>query len=295
MDFDLIFGLTLIGKATVDQFTVGPGINKFIAHGSISEEATVDDPELLGRFLTVLYIQTNKNPTTALSMAGANATIDGKTVGWLLPAIQRLKIPLPAVEGPQSSFISAFDMGLSLEMDGTQTSGRDGFITSNFSLPFSSKELQTIVKRVGHKLELSELGGSTFARLVTPLSPAGMKDGKLVVNFTNAVLVLTNRQDWSKGFLKPLIQSKNFMVSVSGNLTAEVETTLGNATVRDITLQNTSWNIFGYDGLSQGGKNPVSLESPKVMNNAGNGLQIQVKVVIEGSGGLKIKVCLFPL
>ncbi|KAF8534141.1 hypothetical protein BDD12DRAFT_896940 [Trichophaea hybrida] len=288
VNFELLFGLTPIGNATIQQFAVLPGNKTMTARGSLSNDAMRNNPELLGKFLSSLFIRTNNNPTTALSLKGVNATVDGQEIRWLNSAVKKLQIPLPAVNGgPQENVLGSFDMGLSIVLN-QRPAVTNGYISSNLNLPFASRGFDALIHRVGHSLELSTDGRSAFAVVALPVSPATVMGGKVAVAYQRGgQLTIKNGTAWSEGFLKPLIQSPKFTVSVGGNLTTDVATSLGNATIRDISLQQTTWNVDGY-GLA-GGKVPIELNFLNIIKGSGDGLHMAVKIKLKGTGDVELK------
>jgi len=289
VNFDLLFGLTPIGNATVEHFAVIPGNNTMTARGSLSDDIMRNDPELLGKFLSSLFIRTNNNPTSAVALKGVHAIVNGEKIGWLDPAVERLQVSLPAVDGgPQESVLESFDMGLSIDLD-QDPEVINSYISSNLNLPFASQGFDALIKGVGHNLELSTEGGAAFAALGLPVSVATVTDGKVEVAYpSGGHLTITNGKIWSEGFLKPLIQNPQFTVSVGGNLTTDVTTSLGNATIQDIYLEQTVWSVAGY-GLA-GEIERMELHSLNLIKGSGDGLHMAVKIKLNGTGDVELKV-----
>lgn len=247
-----------------------------IARGGLLADVLRTDADVLGKLMSALFVQVNGNPTTALSLRGANATFGDREVVWLRPAVRRLEIGLPAVSsGPESSFFESFEMALDVDLRPPQPRVAFGYIQGNLNLPFVARGFDKLIEELGHGLVLSTLDDTALASLAFPLSAARIADEKFwVVYGGGGSLAIVNGTAWATDFLRPLMQNKTLSLSVSGNLTAKLGTTLGTATVPDINLQGTTWDVRGY-GLAAG---DVILGStaPEITQGSRDGLHLSV-------------------
>jgi hypothetical protein len=284
-----LYGLTTIGTATVEKFQVRQGLKNVTAHGYLSKDMTKENPEILGRFLTSLYIQTSSNPATALSLKGKTATIDSAEIKWLSAAVQRLHIPLSAVnKNPQEDIVGGLDLGFSVDFSQFNILATDGFVAAKYNFPFASGGSDTVVTKTEHRLEFSTIGNVAFARINAQSSLVSVRVGKSISEFKSTEIQVLDAAALSQGFLERIIQEQNFSISVNDTVTAEVDTGMGAAKLEDIVIPKVLWTISGYGGF---GKKNLQLVSPEIMQSNDDGLQFSVKAQLEGAGGVGLKVC----
>ncbi|KAA8915061.1 hypothetical protein FN846DRAFT_983512 [Sphaerosporella brunnea] len=283
--FDLLYGLTSIGTVTVEAFKIAPGKTEIIAHGYMNTDMKAN-PEILGRFLTALYIQ-NGNPTTALALKGRTA-MDGETeIGWLTAAVQKLEVPLPAVDARlQEDIFSDLELNVTIGINNKSTI-INGFIAGVYNFTLGTGESNnTVVKKAGHLLDLSTTGGSTFARLNTSLSSISTQAGKAVSEIKNVDMQVLDRTAISKEFFKRLLQEDAFNVSISDKFAAEVDTSLGVAKFEDIKIAKTSLLLNGYGGFSS-----AKLDSPQIIQSLQTaGFQLNVMFKLDGMSSIGLKL-----
>jgi hypothetical protein len=283
--FDLVYGLTAIGTAITEAFRIQEGTTTITATGYLSEEMS-KNPAMLGRFLTSLYIQTNSNPTTALSLQGRNATINGTEISWFTGAVRKLNIPLPAVDAnEQGDIVTGLELGFGMVVDENKILAQDGYVSAKFNFSFASGGSAAELQRAGHRLELGTMSGDSFARIRAPIGPVSARGGKSTSNFTNTEVEVLNATFLTQGFLRPIIHDQTVNISIQDNITAEVESGLGTARFEDIAMPETVWKISGYRGFNS----KVVLNSPQIIQSP-IGVQLDVKLELTGMGDVRLKV-----
>ncbi|KAI5778113.1 hypothetical protein EDC01DRAFT_758620 [Geopyxis carbonaria] len=287
VDFDLIFGTTVIGTAGIRKFTIKPGKNTLEITGILDKKLLQDNPVLFGGFLSALY---RNNPTSErLLIRGNRSTIRGEEIKWLSNAIKKLEIPLPGVSmGPEKNIVEEFGMELSFSASQPNPAISSGNITNSLNLAFPTNGLATIVTKIGYNLELS-VDDQKFARIDTPISQSmtDSKGNKVSVEFSEANLTISDMKLYGEKFLKPILQKGNFTINTGGKLTVELQTQIGNATVKDIILSDNSWKIEGYEGIGKG--NTVKLRDVELFAHK-DGLLLLAKMHVRGSGSLNLSL-----
>lgn len=277
----------------VEDFKIFNGTSKMTARGSLSQDVIEKDPNLLGRFLSSLFLETNHKKANILSLQGVSASVGGTEIEWLTPAIRRLQIPLPAVAGEaQKIILEDFDLGFSLVLSISMTPrATDGFISSRIKLPFPAGDLNPVIKGVSHRIQLHDPKGKLFAHLLLPVYPAAVTFDKEVVDFKDVGIRVFDERAWSDFFLKSLFREKNFKVSVTSNITVNVDTRIGNASVENVKIAGTTWNLDGYGGFTNGGQQRVELTVREFVDAPKGFLKMRVNTEIFGAATLPIKVC----
>jgi hypothetical protein len=284
--FDLVYGLTTIGTATVDAFRLQEGTTTITATGYLSEEMSKQNPVNLGRFLTSLFIQTNSNPTTALSLQGRNATLNGTEISWLAGAVRKLNIRLPAVDAKaQGDIVTGLELGFGVVVNETMILAEDGYVSGRFNFSFASGGSAAVISSAGHRLELGTMSGDSFARIRVPVGPVSTQGGTSTTNFTETEIEVINVTSITNGLLRPIIHNQAVNVSILDNITAEVKSGLGTARFEDIGMPEAVWEIGGYGGFNS----KVALKSPQ-MNQSPSGIQLDVKLELAGAGEVRLKV-----
>ena len=260
-----------------------------IARGGLLADVLRTDPDALGKLMSALFVG---NPSTALSLRGANATFGGKEVVWLRPAVQRLEIGLPTVSndhGPERNSFESFKMALEVDLRPWQPQVAFGYIHGSFSLPFVARGFEKLIEGLGHGLLLSTPDNTALASLAFPLSASKIANEEFWVTYgSGGSLVVGDSAAWARDFLQPLMQNESLSLSVAGNLTAKLGTALGTATVPDIDLQSTTWAVRGY-GLAAGN---VALTSTalKVTQGDRDGLHLSVGLSHPGNNKATVQL-----
>lgn len=264
-----------------------------VARGGLLADVLRTDPDVLGKLMSALFVQVNGNPSTDLSLRGANATFGDREVVWLRPAVQRLEIGLPAVSndhGPERSSFEIFEMALEVDLRPVQPQVTSGYMHGRFDLPLVAGGFEELIEGLGHGLLLSMPDDMALASLAFPLSAAKITNGEFWVTYgSGGSLVVGDSTAWVRDVLRPLIQNKSLSLSVAGNLTARLGTALGTATVPDIDLQSATWGVRGY-GLAAGN---VALTSTALEVTQGDrdGLHLSVRLSHPGNNAtVQLKV-----
>jgi len=262
------------------------------ALGSLSQDIIRNNPKLLGRFLSSLFLKENQNSTSVLSLRGVSASAGGNEIEWLKPAIQRLQIPLPLVIGESPGvLVKDFDLGFSLELSASLTPRvNEGFASSKIKLPIPSNNLNPIIEAFGHWIEFHAPDGTVFAHLHLPVYPAVVAFDKETIKFYSAGIRVRDEEVWSNFFLKSLFREDKFDVPVTGNLTFKMNTGIGNASVENVKMLGATWKLEGYDGFTNGGRNRVQLTPREIVAAENGSLIMKVNAEILGTASLPIKV-----
>jgi hypothetical protein len=279
-------GSTVIGSANIENFILNGGEDLKI-QGMFNKAMLQKDPSVLGNLLTSLFGKSTS--TSALSLRGINATIEGTEVSWLREAVEFISFPLISIESSsKNNAVESFDLGLSLAVDDIIPTVKNGIITSGILLPINFTESHTFNFEVSYIVFLSTEKGEEFARFNTGFLPTAAKNGTIAVGFKKANLSVTNERQWVDSFLKPLLSKSEFAVQMGGNIALAANTSLGNASLPDISFQSIPWKLKGYSGFQ--GAN-LSLSSPEVEKIDNTALRMKLKMKLMGSGDIQLAVC----
>ncbi|KAI5814546.1 hypothetical protein BZA77DRAFT_371857 [Pyronema omphalodes] len=276
--FDILFGLTPIGNATVDKFSVQQGNHTFIAYGTLSESVMRKDPDLVGRFVSALFLKSDSNPTTALSLRGASIIPEPGNEGpkWLNPAVQRLAIRLPALNrGPEQNIVKSFDMDLKINLNGDLWNTQ-AKISTDLNQFFASEGLGSNIKSLGYHVFLAKGEETPYADMSFPTHIATIEDGNAHVIYPARGLTVTNPIKWVEDFLKPLVQNKNVSIGISGNATAVMDTSVGTAKVTDIDIKTAPITLPGFNLADKESPPGLNVIIYNLIEQQAKGLHIQI-------------------
>jgi hypothetical protein len=259
------------------SFSITPDGSDLVVRGTLSQEAFVNRPELLGSVLAALSANDEQ-----FSLRGENATVP-----WMVPAVKSLQIPMPLKEEkPHTVILEQFKPAFTVVLDQVQTEIRSGYINSTIKLPFDTKKFNATVKDVGYNLELGTDKGKAVAVLSTALQPVVNDGNKTVISFSQANFEVKDKNAFIGGFLKPLLQEDTFSLTIQGDVQTKVDTGLGKANVPGVKIEASPWILKGYGGFKDG----ATLETPRIVNSTNEGLLVSVRVQIQGFGELPIHV-----
>lgn len=285
----MIFDTAVIGTASIRKFAVKPGKNSLEIIGVLNKGLLGNNPVLFGELLSALYRHKYIPTSKRLLIRGNRSTIRGEEIIWLSNAIKRLDIPLPGISlWPENNIVEEFGMELSISANQKNPEISEGNITNNLYLEFPMDGSAPISRKIGYNLELS-IDDNKFASIDTPISQpmTDLKGSKVSVRFSKANLTISDMKAYSQNFLRRILQESNFTINVGGTLTAELGTQIGKATVKNIILPDSSWEIAGYEGI--GKRNMVKLRDVELSTHK-DGLLMLVKMYIRGIGSLNLNV-----
>jgi hypothetical protein len=254
------------------------------------------DPDLVGRFVSALFLKSDSNPTTALSLRGASIIPEPGNEGlkWLNPSVQRLAIRLPALNrGPERNIVNSFDMDLKINLNGDLWNTQ-AKISTDLNQFFASEGLGSDMKSLGYNIFLSKGEETPYAEMSFPTHIATMEDGKAHVTYPAHGLRVINPMKWAEDFLKPLVQNKNFSVGISGNATAVMDTSVGTANVTDIDIKTAPVTFQGFDLADKEVPRGLKVIIHNLIEQQVKGLHMQVAFQLSFPGKIELNVSNFP-
>jgi hypothetical protein len=279
-----------IGHATIQNMILSQGTQEFEIIGTFDRAVLAESSEQYGKLLATLYIGGPAALDTTLSLQGFNVTSGDRELPWLLPVVRRFALPIPINPPPKNNFTQGFDMGFHIFSRTEGPRVTDGFIATNLTLPFQSRGLNLVINQIAHQVVIAA-DGRDFAILETQTSvatPVGNSSG-IRSKFSSANLTLVDQATFDQKFLKPLIQQQMFDVEVSGNITVEIGTALGNATVNNLPQSPDTWSLNGYGNFTDGTISPTVRELG-ISSSTSTALLFLATFTFQGTGSIDVDV-----
>ncbi|KAI8616133.1 hypothetical protein BC830DRAFT_1119404 [Chytriomyces sp. MP71] len=249
IDFSMMYDGIDIGYLSAPNVLLSPGVNSLRFDGRMKTANTAKLSTLMSTFLTGGGLR--------LAVLGHSSTIAKTQPAWLNSAFRSLSLAIslspPRLNAPIVSGLNMFALKLGWnpsQQAGTTVTISSPLVTASFNSPYPFRI--SVLKVEGDLNFINRDSGLAFAAIHLPWSSASLDaDGKLVeLSICEQNLAaIPGREHMFCDFLKSVLVASSVYVSISGFLSAQVDTDGGKATIRlpitDII------KLGGLEGMSQ--------------------------------------------
>lgn len=276
IEFDLLAGGHRIGNSTISNMHITPGDNTITGFtGSLDPRIFRNNRTLLSRYLSGFIAQANGQDFSFLQLQGVAAIANNREVYWLGPAIERMTFDLPLIARDPTHPGHGNPLGESFKWDFIFVAGMsmleltNGTLSITVTLPFESAMFPVYIEDVRWDLTISNHQGPllrivrNFRSSSNEIVPLGEHSHSIRSRLDKHTLVdILEREIWNMYFTRDFVTSTVVHLRITGTVTLEVVTPLGNATVSGLGVRDERWDMKGLGGLDNGGKSPAEVSYP---------------------------------